>query len=198
MLSKETLRKEIKKHLKEVPPAEFRFQGDKAAALLRFSQIWASYKTVFLFLSMNSEIDTQALLEAALQDGKKVFAPRVEMNDNLVFYPILSSEGPWRKGPFDIKEPPDGKGIDTKDKKGNEYFPALILTPGLAFDMEGRRMGRGRGYYDRFFAELDREGKQYYPLGLCMDFQLVEEVPVDEYDKKVRSLLTCNELYMTP
>ena len=189
MSSKEILREEIKKRLKDVSPEEFRLQGDKAAAILRASQVWASHKTIFLFLSMKSEIETQSLLEAALSDGKKVFAPRVE-DGRLVFYSILPAQGQFRRGPFGIKEPADGKPAETGD------FPALILTPGLAFDREGRRMGRGKGYYDRFFAELDHEAKQYHALGLCMDFQLIDKVPIGEHDKKVQSLLAGEEMHI--
>ena len=183
MTTKEILRKEIKNQLKNISPDEFRSQGDRAATLLRSSQIWASHKTLFIFLSMKLEIETQSILEAALLDGKKVFASKIE-EDRLVFYPIMSAHGPWCEGPFGIKEPPNGKPADPGD------FPVLILTPGLAFDRERRRMGRGRGYYDRLFAGLDKESRQYYALGLCMDFQLIEEVPVEEFDKKVDGLLT--------
>jgi len=192
MSSKEILREEIKKRLKNTSPGEFNSQGEKAAALLKTSSIWASYKTIFIFLSMKAEIETQSLLEAALSEGKKVFAPRVE-EDKLVFYPVQSALGPWRKGPFGIKEPPDGKPVEEGTSAAGIY-PALLITPGLAFDREGRRLGRGRGYYDRFLAELDNKGKPYHAMGLCMDFQLVEKVPAEEYDKKVQSILTCKEL----
>ena len=189
MCSKEILRDEIKKRLKNVSPGEFNSQGEKAAAILRASPIWASHKTVFLFLSMKAEIETRTLMEAAFQDEKIVFAPKVE-GDRIVFYPISSARGPWRTGPFGIKEPPDGKPAEAGD------FPALIITPGLAFDREGRRMGRGRGYYDRFFQELGNDTRQYHALGLCMDFQLVDKVPVEKYDKKVHSLLTGKEMHI--
>jgi len=187
MSSKEILREEIKAQLKTVSACEFSSQGGRAAAILKMSPIWASYKTIFIFLSMNSEIETRAFLETALADGKKAFAPRIE-KDDLVFYRILSTSCPWQKGPFGTKEPPGERPAEHKD------FPALILAPGLAFDRKGRRLGRGRGYYDRFFAELDREGKQYYAIGLCMDFQLIDEVPAVEYDKKVTGILTCKGL----
>jgi len=188
MSLKEILREDIKRRLKNVTPEEYRSQGDKAAAILQTSPIWSGYKTVFLFLSMKSEIETQSLLEAALLDGKKVFAPRVE-EEILVFYQVVSDRGPWQSGPFGIKEPPGGTQAGAGD------FPALILTPGLAFDGEGRRMGRGRGYYDRFFAQLDKEEREYHALGICMDFQLIDKVPTEKYDKKVQSLLTCNEIH---
>jgi 5-formyltetrahydrofolate cyclo-ligase len=192
---KETLRAEIKNRLKCVSREEFCSQGAEAAVLLRSSPSWARFSTLFLFLSMdNSEIDTQSLLEAAFKDGKRVFAPKVE-GDKLVFYPLLSAKGPWRKDSFGIREPEDWASED-KMARGAEDFPALILTPGLAFDREGNRLGRGKGYYDRFFAELDAEGRSYTALGLSMDFQIIEKVPVEENDKKMNGLLTGTELML--
>jgi 5-formyltetrahydrofolate cyclo-ligase len=190
MLPKETLREEIKNHLKEIPMEEFKAQGNKAAALFRTSPFWPRYSTIFIFLSMNSEIDTQSLLETALKEEKKIFAPRVQA-EKLFFCRIFSPEGPWRKGPFGIREPLD-QGIGAQASA--EDFPALIITPGLAFDKDGNRLGKGKGYYDRFFGELDGRGKRYTAMGLCMDFQLIERVPIEGKDKKVDFILTQNEL----
>ena len=196
MSPKETLRGEIKGRLKEVGREEFKAQGAASAALLRSSPIWSRYTTVFLFLSMNREIDTQPLLETALKDGKKVFAPKVSFvpngSEKLVFYRVASAEGPWEKGAFGIREPAGGVPAALDD------FPALIVVPGLAFDKSGNRLGKGGGYYDRLLGELDAEGRCFAALGLCMDFQIVGSVPVGEKDKKMDWILTQNQLiYIT-
>ena len=213
MPPKEILREKVKKQLAGISREDFHAQGACAAASLRSSGVWSSYTTIFLFLSMRSEIDTQPLLELALKEGKKVFAPRVEaysgtgedkIKDRLVFYPVLSPDGPWDRGPFGIREPAavdsagENSGSPCRVKgKGAEAgdFPALILVPGIAFDRKGNRLGRGGGYYDRFFAELDNEGRQYCALGLCMDFQISGEVPSGDQDKKMNGFLTGKELY---
>jgi len=186
MSPKETLRGEIKKILKNTSRDDFFSQGRNAARLLCSSRVWSQYKTVFLFLSMNSEIDTLPLIETALKEGKRVFAPRVEAAE-MVFYPVLSLAGPWRRGPYGIREPDLPPGFPAAAPAD---FPALILAPGLAFDREGNRLGRGGGYYDRFFAELDQAGMEYTALGLCMDFQVIDRVPAGVKDKKMHSLLT--------
>ena len=189
MSPKEALRGEIKRIQEKTAREEFSSQGAAAALLLRASPNWQRYKTVFLFLSIKSEIDTWPLLKAALGEGKKVFAPRVE-SQKLAFYRLSSLDGPWHRGPFGIREPDAGsKAAAAQD------FPALILAPGLAFDREGRRLGRGGGYYDRFFAEIDGEGREYSALGLCMDFQIVSRVPAGENDKTMNGVLTGKELY---
>jgi 5-formyltetrahydrofolate cyclo-ligase len=185
MPPKETTRGEMKRRLKETGREEFKIQGAASAALLRSSPVWSFYPTVFLFLSMNSEIDTRPLLESALKDGKKVFVPKV-YSEKLVFYNVTSAEGPWEKGAFGIREPAaGGKAASFED------FPALIVVPGLAFDKSGNRLGKGGGYYDRFLGELDTE---YTTIGLCMDFQIVDFVPAGEKDKKMDRVLTQNEI----
>jgi len=199
--TKKTLREEMKQRARRAGEEEFRSRGAGAAALLCSSKFWLCYQTVFLFLSMNHEIDTQPLLEAALTQGKKVFVPRTDTG-GLTFLRVLSPYGPWQKGPFGIREPiantmekaPSGK---PASPVSNEDFPALIIVPGLAFDRSGNRLGRGAGYYDRFFAKLDEEGREYLALGLCMDFQLIDKVPADAHDKKTRGVLTGTELIPT-
>ena len=62
---------------------------------------------------------------------------------------------------------------------------ALVLMPGLAFDREGRRIGYGGGFYDRFLSEESR----HPTVALCYEFQMVEQVPTEEFDKRVDCVL---------
>jgi 5-formyltetrahydrofolate cyclo-ligase len=188
--SKERLRREIKGFLAGLSPEEFRSAGSKAAAALRKAPLWARCKTVLLFLSMKSEIDTFPLLEAALEDNKKVFAPRTE--EALIrFYQVNSAQGPWQYGFFGIREPAEAGGAEEGEGSLEEGdFPALVITPGLAFDRQGRRLGRGGGYYDRFFEELDKAGRKYCAVGFCLEAQIKAEVPVEEKDKPMNGIVS--------
>ena len=76
-----------------------------------------------------------------------------------------------------------------------EDFPVLVISPGLAFDRRLNRLGRGQGYYDRFFADLDEAKHSYTAVGICMDCQLVDEVPIDSWDKKMGFVVTEQGLY---
>ena len=189
---KARLRREIKNRLALLPKEQFREAGLRAAALIRHEPVWHSAKTILLFLSAENEIDTLPLLETALEQGKKLFVPKLE-NDapglpvRIKFYRIDSSQGPWEKGPFNIREPMI---------RGNENlkaadFPALVFTPGLAFDMAGNRLGRGKGFYDRFLSELKK--REYQSAGLCMQLQIVPFIPTEKWDHKVDFLFSESE-----
>jgi 5-formyltetrahydrofolate cyclo-ligase len=159
-----------------LPPEVFKEAG--AAAALRLPEIpgWADFSTVLCFVSFKNEIDTGPIIEASLAAGKKVYVPHVngdEMNFFACEERTQSGTGlPWKPG------------------------AALILTPGLAFDREGNRLGRGRAYYDRFLAVLDgaadagSQAAHATICGLCLDCQLVGRVPVEPHDRRVASVLT--------
>jgi 5-formyltetrahydrofolate cyclo-ligase len=148
---------------------------------------------MLLFLSAAGEIDSFPVLDSALKGGKRVFAPRLA-GTGMVFCRVRSAAGPWERGPFGIREPaPSGEPFGS----GGEDFPALVFVPGLAFDAGGRRLGRGGGFYDRFLAGLEAAGRPYLAMGLCTGCQLVPEVPVDDWDKRMDYLCTGEDLIRT-
>ena len=62
----------------------------------------------------------------------------------------------------------------------------LVVVPGMAFDKQGHRLGRGKGYYDRLLPKLTNA----YKLGVCFPYQYIEEVPTDEHDIRMDEVLT--------
>jgi 5-formyltetrahydrofolate cyclo-ligase len=187
--SKEELRAGMQQRLRSLSADVFRKTGAKAAARLTAWDGWSVYPSVLVFLPTAFEIDTRPLLENARNDGKKVFAPRIERS-SLSFFRV-GSPGLWTEGPFGIREPPPELPLAADD------FPALVITPGLAFDRQGSRLGRGRGFYDRFFAALDSgtlpglpAGLSFTACGLCTELQIVRSVPAESHDRKMDMLLT--------
>jgi 5-formyltetrahydrofolate cyclo-ligase len=190
MVSKPALRREIKGRLQAFPAHRFYDEGVSAADRIRSLPIWSQYETVLLFLNDKLEIDTTPLLEIALLDKKQVFVPKTVDAHTIRFFHIYTPTGPWRYGAFDIREPETER---TEDILQSGDFPALVLVPGVAFDRERNRMGHGKGYYDRFLAQLDEQGLSYFMLGLCMDTQIVPEIPTEVWDKKMDALCTGSE-----
>jgi 5-formyltetrahydrofolate cyclo-ligase len=202
---KEEIRAGIQKRLRALSPDVFNKKGAEAAARLRAWNEWSSYRSVLIFLSTAFEINTQPLLDLAFIDRKRVFAPRVEQS-SLGFFrlspPASGRKPPWTEGAFGIREPPPEVPLTADD------FPALVITPGLAFDRQGNRLGRGGGFYDRFFAALDSgalpglpAGLSFTACGMCLELQIAGAVPMESHDRKMDMILTEKTLsgrYMRP
>jgi 5-formyltetrahydrofolate cyclo-ligase len=191
MISKQELRVKLRVDLKSLPSGCFYDEGRRAAELIGTFPPWREARQILLFLSLPDEIDTAPLLDLALSRGKEVFAPKIE-RDRIRFFRIASCHGPWETGPCGIREPADGL---AEAGKGATAGPTLIVTPGLAFDRQGRRLGRGKGYYDRFFAALDKDAMGYYALGLCLKCQILPRVPAESLDKTMNAVCTGEELF---
>jgi 5-formyltetrahydrofolate cyclo-ligase len=181
----------MRKRLSELDPGLFREEGERAAGFIAGLSAWEQAETALLFLSAAGEIDTGPLLHLAFSQEKKVFLPRVE-GEIARFLRVRSPGGPWRIGAFGIREPliPAADTPEEFPPPGEVSAPVLVVTPGLAFDPQGNRMGHGKGYYDRFFDKLDRLGISHSTLGLCLEQQLVSRVPVEIWDKKMNAVCT--------
>ena len=123
------------------------------------------------------EVDTHALLDELVAEGKTVFLPKVLDDETMELCRYTGRES-LREGAFHIMEPITE--FFCKDDLTKEPSPCYALIPGLAFDAQGHRLGRGKGYYDRFLTSF--KGKT---IGVCFDFQKVAEVPVDAHDVAV-------------
>lgn len=184
----------MRRRLAELPPEIFREEGRRAAEFTAGFTAWQQAERVILFLDAPGEIDTAPLLDLAFKTGKKVYLPRVE-GEIARFYRIRSAEGPWQTGAFGIREPLiEGPEVPEEfpapGVSGETAAPVLVVTPGMAFDRKGNRMGHGKGYYDRFFAKLDERKIPYKTLALCLEEQILPEVPVESWDKRMDAICT--------
>ena len=142
---------------------------------------FARAAAVLLFDPLPDEIDARPLLVAALGAGKRVALPRVDWDAGTmraveVSGPDFDAET-RRHG---VREPGEGTVIDPADL-------GLILVPGLAFDAAGHRLGRGKGFYDRFLTDAPRAAHR---LGLAFAFQILDRVPAEAHDRRVDAIVT--------
>jgi 5-formyltetrahydrofolate cyclo-ligase len=190
---KQELRKVLRKQLADIPLAAFQEEGRRAAEFMASYQPWRDAKAVLLFLSAPGEIETEPLLDLAFRQGKKVFLPKVE-GEIARFFRISSADGPWQTGAFGIREPfIEGSALPEEfppPDGGSSDGAVVLVTPGMAFDRQGNRMGHGKGYYDRFFARLDGLGLPYAAVALCMEQQIILQVPTEKWDKKMDAICT--------
>ncbi len=192
MNEKAGLRSSMKNSLSALDSGTFKVQGIEAGKFITAGPVWGKAKTVLLFMSMEKEIDTHFLLEKTLSSGKNLFVPRI-LDDTMAFFRIDNLSGPWKQGAFGILEP-EMKNPFHPDQID---FPLLVIVPGLAFDKQGHRLGRGKGYYDSFLSKLKHSSgnnnQNITIVGLCLNEQFVDHVPAEEHDQKVDAICTGND-----
>jgi 5-formyltetrahydrofolate cyclo-ligase len=165
--------------------------GTDAARSLRKSELYANADLVLSYVALASEFDTNAINALVLADGKQLALPRIMDSaedaymDFFLVNPAVPLEKQLVKNRYGIWEPEQGCPIVSAPRK-----PAIMLVPGLAFSRDGKRLGRGKGYYDRYlsrFSETD-----VICVGVCFECQLLETVPVEAHDRRVEWVLTDN------
>jgi 5-formyltetrahydrofolate cyclo-ligase len=141
---------------------------------------YANAETIFTYVSKPIEVDTIALIEAALANHKQVAVPRCVPNTcDMEFYCITSLRD-LEKGKFGVLEP-----IPSQSRLISDYSKGLCIVPGLSFDAQGYRLGYGMGYYDRFLAEFKGD-----TVGVCYTGCVQWNLPHGYYDKPVHLLVT--------
>ena len=134
--------------------------------------------TVFLYFSVGHEVDTRKLIAAMVKAGKRVALP-VSLPDGVMYFAEYRAEQMQDGSVVPIPEP-DADAVKLEPRDGD-----LILVPGLSFDREGFRLGQGGGYYDRFLGK-----RKLYSVGLARDCLLMDRVPREKHDQRVRCLVT--------
>ena len=192
--------------------AEIRLEASvRARETLARRERWKRAECILGYAPLGGEVDIWPLLLEGLREGKRVFLPRFVAEKPLKRFPEQASDsnllkqGVNESGPADqansegfyvaceIKDPEKdllvGRfGIREPETSCGEIELNRLdftLVPGVAFDLQGRRLGRGKGFYDRMLAAV-----RGTTCGVAFDEQIVEEVPVEPHDTRVNCILT--------
>lgn len=147
--------------------------------LLSHSRVAAAH-TIMLYHSLPDEVNTHALIMQLLCQGKTVLLPRVVSDTDMVLHRYTAGTALAASADYGILEP-NGEEYTPQmllDAMGEDHAGAVAIVPGMAFDAKGHRLGRGKGYYDRFLSRVP----SIYKIGLCYPFQMADAVEHDDYD----------------
>lgn len=138
---------------------------------------WQKASTLLLYYPLPDEVDVRPLVWEAYEEGKRVLLP-VCKGEELELR-LYEGESSLKEGAYGIMEPtgplfPEGRYTEVQ----------LAIIPGMAFDREGHRLGRGKGYYDRLLPKLAKARLK----GVCWPFQLLDEVPSEPHDIRVQEV----------
>lgn len=162
-----------------LPPEAVKSRSFQAQKTLLNSAEFAAAHTVALYSPIRNEVETDELFRVALALGKKVLFPA--MDKQSLAFRVVGSSSDLECGGFGILEPK--KSCQTVDPGE----AALIVVPGVAFDVRGRRIGYGKGFYDKALHRLEGCGSL---IGLCYQFQLLEEIVAEPHDVLMDAIVT--------
>jgi len=178
--AKRRLRSRMGARRRAVPSDRAEAAGRELAALLAGCPEFLAARRVAFYAALADELPTRVAFDAALERGCRALFPAVEGERQLVFRPLERWED-LRPGRYGVPEPPK-QGPPVRPEKGD-----VVLVPGVAFDAEGHRLGRGRGCYDAAFPPGASAPLLY---GVAFEFQIVDAVPHGSRDRRMDAIVT--------
>lgn len=179
--AKQRLRDRLRRQRRALPYADVVERSRRISRVFGASAIFRDARQVILYSPTENEVDTEAIWQHARQQDKRVYYPRLTAGRQEIEF-VLRSEGqPLVPGAFGIPVPQGDEllaGVTAAD---------VVVTPAVAFDRAGRRLGRGRGYYDRAFRSVLAGALR---VGVAYAFQIIDEVPSDIRDERVDYVVT--------
>lgn len=179
-LGKDDFRREFRRRIAAMPESQKQRESASVCKSVRETPEWRNAVRILLFHPLPDEPDIRPLLAEALDQGRQLFLPRYNPESKAYdVVQVASLANDLEPGRFDILEPdPDCRPLD-----GNQLD--FIAVPGLGFDVAGRRLGRGKGFYDRLLSDL-----KGFLCGLSFECQLCLEIPVEPHDHGLNLILT--------
>jgi 5-formyltetrahydrofolate cyclo-ligase len=174
MSDKLSIRQQVLSRRKIFSPAELCQKSFQICHQIEQHDRFVNSRCVMLYYPLPGEVDVTTLIDG-YYDKKILLLPVISGQDILP----TPYNGPHHlvRGPYGILEP-------TGECRDNIPPPDLIIVPGLAFDRQGNRLGRGKGFYDRFLSQ-----QKGYKIGVCFNFQIFPSLPVEAHDVAVDEVI---------
>ena len=186
--AKARLRRELRSRLRAVPADVLAAAAGRMIARLVDRPEWSAARTVMLFAPMPEEPDVWPLADRVLKEGRMLALPRFDVARGEYQAAVVRNLArEVIRGSFGIREPAS----ECPVWPVNELD--FVLVPGLSFDARGRRLGRGKGYYDRLLGSVGGTA-----CGVAMDWQVLPDIPVEPHDRGVDCILTPSRWLVMP
>lgn len=177
--AKTILRQELRTRLNTIPAGERPALARQMCERMAGQDLWRRASSILLFSPLPDEPDITLLLEAGWRADKAVSLPQFDPAGGGYLASAVRSLAELKPGRFGVLEPTTGCPVMPLNQLD------LVLVPGVAFDLLGGRLGRGKGFYDRLLANIGG-----HKCGVAFEIQIVPCVPVEPHDVRVDSILT--------
>ena len=192
---KSQLRKIVKERLSAIPQEKKQELSYLVCEKILSSVQYKNARAILSYIPLVNELDVSLVNKRALEDKKVLAFPKCvclsdqPLRNSLDFYVVdamrpLSSQ--VVQG-FLCKEPDVMRLEKFQPASFNNHM--LVLVPGLAFSADGKRLGRGKGYYDGFLNELNEQKLHAYLLGVCFGDQIFEDIPCQSHDMRLNAIV---------
>ena len=179
---KELLRKRIKNLLNKHNPSLLEAKSKLIRSHLFSLPEYRNSSLIMFYVSIGGEVYTYDMIREALGENKEIAVPLILKSQNIMLPCRISDFTDLEPGSFGILQ-------SVKEKIQNIPLSSidLIIVPGMAFDRNGNRLGRGKGFYDRFLYLI---GSEITKIALAFSFQIVEQVPINKNDIFMDKIVT--------
>ena len=178
-MTKQQQRAYIKQLLRSKDEAYLASESKLACARLTELSQFKDANTILAYMALRRECDPADIVESAHKLGIAVAFPLC-ISGNRIQICVPHDKSAFRTGAYGITEPDPNRSAILSPND-----PDLIIVPGLGFDAQCRRLGRGAGYYDRLLAE-----SRAFKVGLCFDEQIFDSVCTEEHDVRLDCVIT--------
>ena len=183
---KSLLRRQLKDQGQAISIDDLAASSLSACARMLATPWFTGAHVIMLYAPIERELDVTLLAKECERTGRRVVAPRANWEDKSLEPAMVHRwESDWEIGRYGIRQPK----ADAQPMLPGEID--LIVVPGLAFDRNRMRLGRGAGLYDRFLARADVRGAK---IGIGFDWQLLSALPANDHDQRLDAVVVESEV----
>lgn len=177
-MTKNAVRKTVRTRRAGIDPERLAADSRRIAETVMQLPCFAGSQSVALYLAVNGEVQTERLLQACLQAGKRVFVPAFRGHG--ASYDFAFYGEPLARGPNGIPEPERPRWMNAAETVD------LMIVPGVGFDPTGARVGHGGGHYDRLLKAV----RVLLRVGVAFEWQVFRRVDVEPHDVSMDMVVT--------
>ena len=177
---KARFRKQLRYKLNQLKPVERRQRSRKILARLFKHPSFLKARSILTYVAVDSEVQTYPVLKMVPKMGKRIYVPVIDLKKNQMRMIEVTDGKKLRPGAYGVPEP-----ALRGNRIGNPKELDLAIVPGLGFDQRRIRLGRGKGYFDRFL----KKASKAYKMGLAFQCQVVKKLPCDKHDVMMDEVL---------
>lgn len=186
MVDKKGMRTQLKEMLSKLSEPLYEDLSKQIATHLFDDEDWKQANVIGITISKFPEVDTYRIIKKAWEQGKLVAVPKCYPKEKKMSFRLLTEFSQLESVFYGLLEP-----IEEKTKVINHEQIDLLLVPGLAYTIEGFRLGFGGGYYDRYLK--DYSGKT---VSLAFQSQIIPQLKVENHDIPVEKIITNDKVFV--